>query len=251
MSIPRAGELSDATANTELATPVAAADNLANPTVPQVIAHGVLWSPAAAVWVRQVDSVNAEDAATTTKGIPPAFLLGRGAGNVARALTMAPVSGDGDTANGVLAVHPMLHNGSSYDHQRNNLEATLLAANARTAEPSIADQVNYNGRGVLLYLSVTANPNNGDTLQIALQWKDPASGNYVNLAAPAASALGGVAGRLALLYYPGAGVAAGAVPTGCGLDAQYPGVLPRTWRPRVIHSGSGAWTYALGATILN
>lgn len=72
---------------------------------------------------------------------------------------------------------PMLYNGASLDAQLNNIAKTLLASAARTAETSSADQVNYNGRGLIVYVDWTVETDTV-TLTPRLQVKDSIGGGY-------------------------------------------------------------------------
>jgi hypothetical protein len=51
-----------------------------------------------------------------------------------------------------------------------------LASAARTASLTSPQQTNVNAKGVVLYLNVTNNPGNSETLRLIVRSKDPASG---------------------------------------------------------------------------
>ncbi|MGH2604227.1 MAG: hypothetical protein ACRDJ9_33180, partial [Dehalococcoidia bacterium] len=126
-------KLVDATedATSRILVPVAATDNLANPTAPQMIAHLMGFDGSA--WDR----------------------------------VRSQIGGDGQ-ANGLIGLlvlaYNHLFNGSNFDRQRGNSDVELLASAARTATTTSADQLNHNGRGVVLLLDVTANPGGAETL---------------------------------------------------------------------------------------
>jgi len=134
-------------------------------------------------------------------------------------------------------------NGSSWDRERGNVEATLLSSSARTATTQSADQVNYNGRGVQVILNVTAASGTGG-LQVVVQGKDPVSGVYYNLyAAPTAVTANGIK-----VYE----VAPGASTAGAGdVASRVAGQIPRTWRVNVIAGDSSSYTYSVGAVVVN
>ncbi len=145
-----------------------------------------------------------------------------------------------DGAGGHLNAHALeLFNGAAWDPQRNNTELTLLTSAARTATTASAEQVNYNARGVLLYFNVSAVPGT-DTVQLTVEGKDPVSGNWGQIWAPAAISATVQPGRYML--YPGVGAA--------NLTGQASAALPRIWRVRVIHSGVGSFTYSVGASLI-
>lgn len=134
-----------------------------------------------------------------------------------------------DTQGGLrpMAVGASLFNGTDWDRQRANIEATLLASAARTATP-----------------------NNTETLTLAIQIKDPVSGKYQNLtgfAALLSSTLGASPTTATYVYtlYPGAVITAAATNNVVqGL------ALPRTWRVQATHSSTTSWTYSVGSVTL-
>ena len=93
----------------------------------------------------------------------------------------------------------------------------------------------------MVILDVTTVPGT-DTIQLVVQGKDPVSGNYVDLASETAVTTSGT--RSAVIY-PGAGTVA---TDGVTVSRPYP--LPRTWRARVVHSGSGNFIYSIGASYI-
>ena len=150
----------------------------------------------------------------------------------------------GDTGDGrfTLAVTNFLYDGSAYPRQRSNQDVVLLASAARTATTPSADQTNWNGRGVLVLLNVTANPGGVETLTLELHAK--LGGQYFTLTAyPAVT----VATNAVYFYvfYPGA-VETLAV-ANLEVDEM---VLPKTWRANVVHSSTGSWTYAVDCSVI-
>lgn len=97
-----------------------------------------------------------------------------------------------------------------------------------------ADQFNAAAKGIRIWVVVTAFTGTTPTLTVAIQEKDPASGNYDTILVTAN--ITGV-GTTILTVYPGLTAAANSVANN---------VLPRTWR---IQSVVGGTTPALTATI--
>lgn len=78
-----------------------------------------------------------------------------------------------------------LHNGSSFDRERGNQEATLLASAARTTTQTGADIINYNGdTSLIVVLDMTTVGTGSVTLSI--EGKDTASGKYYTILTGAA-----------------------------------------------------------------
>lgn len=144
--------------------------------------------------------------------------------------------------NGISTVSvPYAFNGTNYDRWRNNMEGTLFANAARTGVVISSDQINYNARGVLLTLTVTANPGGTETLNFYIQISDPydnsgAYGQFASLTTKAA-----VNERYRLLVYPGA-TSTPDLPTN---NKAVSLSIPRRWKAVVSPSGSGSWTYSL------
>lgn len=143
-------------------------------------------------------------------------------------------------------------NETNWDRTRNNTQGTLL--NGVYSSSQIAPlQTNYNARGVILYLAISAMPASGETITPVIEMPDPVGGqNIVQLTGFPASEPGNTTGApvaYAYIVYPGA--------SSTGLPTFTPGsatnmvyaqsiVIPRDWRCRVIHSGSSVWEYSLG-----
>ena len=53
---------------------------------------------------------------------------------------------------------PLLYNNNTWDRFRNNAEITLLESATRNSDTASPYQTNYNARGVVIYLNVTAVP---------------------------------------------------------------------------------------------
>jgi len=158
-------------------------------------------------------------------------------------ISAAGADGEANTVDGQsVYAKPSTFNDTSWDRLRGNTEITLLASAGRTATVNSPDQVNYNARGVLVYLDVSVvNPGGTDNISIGLSWKDPVSGEYNELISSAAIT---AAGNHAYVVYPGVGVAEEG-----SIEKQSPYPIPRTWRITVSHSGAtDTFTYSVGAS---
>lgn len=130
------------------------------------------------------------------------------------------------------------------------MSATLLKSEDRTATAHSPDQVTSAGRrGAMLVLDITKAPNANETLTVAIEAKDPATGKYVTLTAFAASKKGEelqAGTTLAFTLYPAAAETAAV-----GNHEVMALPLPGRWRATVTHSAGGTWAYTLGCLPLN
>ena len=126
------------------------------------------------------------------------------------------------------------------DRWLNNTEATILASGARTVTTVSPAQTNYNARGILLFNDITAVPG-GDTVNLRVQVKDPTSGTYKEVYAD--GNLSAVTFRMTAFYL-------GDLTSGSDLNNVVNRPIPRTWRVRIVHSGSGSFTYSVGAAYI-
>ena len=152
----------------------------------------------------------------------------------------------GSSTNGLAVVGMGYMFGTAWDRIRNNVHAIVLASAARTASTPTPDQTNFNGRGAMIMLDVTATPNDAQTLQVTVEVKDPASAKYVPIAsftALTASVLGASPTTETYVYtlYPGA---TETIATAKHELQALP--LSRIWRVNVLHSAAGSWTYSVG-----
>ncbi len=125
--------------------------------------------------------------------------------------------------------------GVFWNRFRNNLQATLLTSAARTGTTNTADQTNFNAKGVVLFMDVTAQ-NGTSTLQ--LQAKDPASAKYFPLITWTLTA---AIQSQVLSCYPGATDQA-ATP----LTQTQSLPLPRVWRAQWNLGTATSVTFSLG-----
>ncbi|SRR5579884_647578 len=152
-----------------------------------------------------------------------------------------PADGQALAAAPTLTVQQLLYNGATLDLQRGNQQGTLLASATRTANTASADQTNYNARGVLLFLNVTAASGTGG-VRALVQAKDPISGSTQFLAS-ATPAFKTATGLYVYSVYPGA-------PVGAFLEQATQAALPRTWSVLVQHGDASSYTYSLGFALI-
>lgn len=220
------------TANTELPAARLAADNLALPTAPDVLATLMGYDGTTLDLVRLSAAAESQQAGLFL-GTAPLLFDGTGF-RVTR--TWAGL-GDGGAGTTTPPGAPFLFNGSSLDRQRNNIEGTVLASAARTAQTSSADQTNHNARGVICVVETTAASGTGG-LTLIIQGKDPVSGSYYSLFAAAAAIT--AIGTNAYAIYPG--IATAAV---LGYKGGANLILPRTWRIVVNVGDASSYTYSV------
>jgi len=116
-------------------------------------------------------------------------------------------------------------NGSRWDRWRNNTEKTVLPSGTRTASGNSADQTNYNARGVMTWINVTAVSGSfaaGEGLKIVIEAKDPTSGAYWLLSPEIGPYT--TTGVREILVYPGCTDTAGY------FESENDIPLPRTWK---------------------
>lgn len=146
---------------------------------------------------------------------------------------------DGQSApNGLAATagFGLLFNGSTWDRQRNNLTAQIFASAARTSTVTSGDTQNFNHKGIILSLNVTAASGTGG-LQLVIQMKDGTAAVYKQLnTAPTAIT---ATGQYVYMLYPGIG------DTNSNNAQNISQVLPQNFRVQVIHGDSSSYTYSV------
>jgi hypothetical protein len=187
---------------------------------------------------------------TLTNGQQSAWQFSNhGSGNVAimdgivQANVLSDSTDGGGTSYGLdVVARGQCYNGASWDLHRNNYDVTLLASGGRTATTNSADQINYNGRSVIIYLDITT-PGTGTGITVFIQGKNLSSGKYFNLNAGVAQ----TSGKAAFIV----GLVGAAIGGGTGIAQISTGVLPRVWRVSVTASSdSSAYTYSVDASVL-
>ena len=126
-----------------------------------------------------------------------------------------------------------------------NREATIFASAARTQPSSpfnSADQTNRWGRGVRLYLDITAAGGTTPTLDVKVQTKDPVSGKYIDMAGASFAQKTGT-GTDELVIHPAIAASANAAVS----DA-----MPLTWRVVATFGADSneTFTFSVGAAYI-
>lgn len=129
--------------------------------------------------------------------------------------------------------------GSLVVSSRLTRDVVLLPAAARTATTSSEVQTNEYGRGVVLFLDVSAAGATG-ALHVRLLFVDPVSGGvtYMNGSTPNVT----LVGRYVYSFYPGVSGSLGASMANL--------VLPRSWQAVVQHDDAASYTYSLSACVI-
>ena len=157
----------------------------------------------------------------------------------------APGAADGGNGIGLPANAIYGFNGVTWDRTRNNMEGTLLASAARTVTTSSPNQTNHNSRGVIIYLTVTANPGGAETLKVSLIYIDPVSGAESSDIA-SNTTVAATNGLYTLQIYPSTLDTTDSQAN----NATYSTMLPRTWKATVTPSAAGSFTYSLGYSLI-
>lgn len=207
------------TVDSELPSAGSLADATANPTAPAVGSHLLAYN--GTTWDRVISTQGALKVAPV--------MLSSGSLVVENAASGATDSNSG-SAHGAAA--SLQFNGSSYERQRGNTEGALLASSVRATDTNSANQTNYNARGVLIYINVSAVAA-GETVTPKLYLRDTTSsadfliwtGSVID-----------VTGLKAYLFYPGT------------VSTRYTQAvdiaISRSWYLTMDHSASGNWTYS-------
>jgi len=207
---------------------VTLADTLANPTVPMVGA--ALLALDGTTWRRlKADPTNARlivaDAMNTTAA--------DGAPNTNHAWLS---DNFGNAC--IIDSAGYLYNGTTWDRLRNITPLTLLASAARTVTTASADQTNYNGCTLTLYVNVTVIGTGSVTP--SLSFKDPVSGTaFVVWTAAAAIVANGL-----YVYAFGLGSS-----DGLFTENEAFGLAARTWLATLTSNNANTVTASLGAVV--
>jgi|SRR5262245_35664813 len=174
------------------------------------------------------NNAGTETAVSTTSPLPSSITL---SGTAVKDDTQF---GDGVTS-GILSGTARLWNGASYDRLRGNIDTyQLLASGAISANANGSDQLNYNARGVKLFINTGAFGSGSSAITVTLQGKDPVSGQYYTILASASLTAGTF---LVLSAYPGLTASANVTAND---------VLPRTFRITYQASNWGTGGSVLG-----
>lgn len=145
---------------------------------------------------------------------------------------------DYTTSSGILGSMVSVFNDTGWDRLRNNTEVSLIASAAYTATQSSADQTNYNARGVMICLDVTAIV---DTPSITIQIEGKFGDKYEKLLLSDAAVT--AVGVHSYAVYPGI-TASDDVVEASSLP------LPRTWRVTITHADTDSITYDINASYI-
>lgn len=161
-----------AVVDTEMPAAVAAADNMGNPTAPQVLAHLMAFD--GTTWDRVRGVTNADNQTPTV---------------------LIPVQ-----------ANSYLFDGTNSDRERPNTEETILTSAARTADQTV-NATNFNARGAIFVIDVTAIAAT-PSITVTIRGRDTLSGQtYDILTGVAITAVS----KQTLKVYPGMTAAANTV----------------------------------------
>jgi hypothetical protein len=220
------------------ANPRLAADGLALPTAPDVLATLLGYDGAN---LRLLRTLAPSDSAPATGYLHIVNGVIQNGGTYGR-LWSANTSGDTGNGANYLPAAAFDFNEGSWDRRRGNTQGTLLASAARTAQTDTADQTNHSARSLLLlFLRVTAASGTGG-LQVVVRGKAPEGSYYALNNTPAAVTAVG-----AYLYVVSVG-APGA--TGAVTQATGGLMVPRSWAVRVLVGDASNYTYQLDYALL-
>lgn len=140
-----------------------------------------------------------------------------------------------------IAADGMLFNGTTWDRARNNHYVNIDTSAAHTSTFNGATATNFNGRGVMVYINVTAasgTPSMLAKLQYSFDGTNFFDADTTNLQSTAITGIG----AYVMMVYPGIATAA---------NKALNGILPRTWRMGYTISGSSpSLTFATWAAYL-
>ena len=133
---------------------------------------------------------------------------------------------------------------NSWDRERNNYQETVLTASAvATASSTSTALINFNARGVALFVNVTTGSVGGTIGTVTIQARVTTGGTYMPVYSFVQTTL--TTGTAGFLLYPGAADA------GLWTIAPVQGVLPRDWRVVVSQvSATATLSYTVTASYL-
>jgi hypothetical protein len=198
------------------------------------IEEEALWDPVSSLYY--VERAATQDAMPAQNIVAESGVLWNGT-NFDR---MREATADALAITGIAAESPNLWNGASFDRQRGNVDTgALVTLTAAAAGGNSADQVNFNGRGLQLFINVTAISGTTPSLTVTIQGKDTASGAYYTILAGVAITAVGVQ---RLTVYPGLTNT---------VNAMQSDLLPRTFRILYVIAGTTpAVTATIGASVI-
>jgi hypothetical protein len=152
--------------------------------------------------------------------------------------TFGNQDGNAPTTNAQLVASlPLAFNGATFDRVRNNQDSTAnlvtwTTANTTTSITQSSNQTNYNWRGAIFYLTITAVAGTSANVQLTVNNIDPVSGKYNPILVTAATTTN-TAQEQMYMVYPGITSTAN---VNVGL------LLSRTWCANITCTGTGTNT---------
>lgn len=144
-----------------------------------------------------------------------------------------------------LPVSPMqlLYNDGTvkWERARNNSYGTALASAARTATPAVSNLINYNSKGVMVYLNVTVASGTGG-LTLTMRATELVASNpvQINTSPTAVTATG----TYAYVIYPSA-------TSGSAFTQPTNAPLPYKWSINIAHGDASSYTYSVSYAYLS
>jgi len=144
------------------------------------------------------------------------------------------------------AAHKYVFNESTWDMWRNNTEVTVLASATRTTSGASSDQTNFNARGVIVVVDITAVSGTfatGEGLKLWIAAKDGTSGKRFAISPVIGPYT--ASGLYHILIYPGT------TDTAARITAENDIPLPRTWNVTYDITGTNpSFTFSVGASYI-
>jgi hypothetical protein len=142
---------------------------------------------------------------------------------------------DGVTASHVLEVVNGTYNGATVDQLRGNIDNyVLLASGVITSNGTSLDQINYNARGIKIFITTGSFGATESTMTVTLQGKDPVTNTYYTIITSASLSASAFS---VLSVYPG-------ITTSSNVAVS--DVLPRTFRVSYAATAWGTGGSTLG-----
>jgi len=221
---------------------IAGADSVSNAIhQPMKAGFGYVYSEGGSDWDR-MRSVEAEDDVIAGLLAQGGYVYDGIAGNWNRSRDAFSIT-DATGGTGFPIAAPMSWNGTTWDRHRGNTEGTALASAARTASTTSATLTNYNSRGLVLSLDVTATAAT-PSITVGVDILQPVSSAWrrVYTAAVAVTATG----RADYQLGPGTDAAAlGGYTDGENIW------IPRSFRVAVDHADADSITYSVGFALIH
>lgn len=163
------------------------------------------------------------------------------------AAAIAGADGSANPTSPEVLDRPSTFNETTWDRLRGNTGTVHLASVARTAAAGGPAGPNYNHKGALVIVNVTAAGGVGKTLSIQITATNPGTGLGVNFYMTN-STIANLTGTFAFLIYPGATAASPAITDGSLTIVNQS--IPRDWNITMIPSDATPWTYSVGKCML-